>query len=213
MSSKNKFGKFKKKDFIRIILSTRTYLCDKFGYKIKPHIFETRLPKGCLMMFIHQQNTYVIFYDYIKFKKVFGSLDFDAQEAYAAAVMAHEMRHYYQHRQMIAAKPKEKEEIIVRWRENEQEPVEMEGDELCLEHFLQPLELDASLFEYVFGAEVFDLALLQVIYSQEHYDAMEQLYIEYFGETDAKFFNEEIRRILKDRQGETRANKERGEMQ
>ena len=67
------------------------------------------------------------------------------------------------------------------------------------EFLLQPLELDAALFEYVFGAEIFEVLLLQVIKDEEHFNAMEKLYVEYFGETDTDLFNDEIRTILKNR--------------
>ena len=94
MSSKDKYGKFKKKDYVRMIDNVRYYLCRKFGYKIKPYIFETQLDENVLMMFAHTACGYEIFYDYKQFKETFGHRDFEAQEAYAAAIMAHEMRHY-----------------------------------------------------------------------------------------------------------------------
>ena len=203
MSSKDKYGKFKKKDYVRIIESVRNYLCRKFGYKIKPHIFETQLKENALMMFTHTASGYAILYDYRQFKEMFGHRDFQTQEAYAGAIMAHEMRHYYQHRQMIAQKPKEKVETVALWWENEWNP-KFFGEGCSLSEFLlQPLELDATLFEYVFGAEIFEVLLLQAIKDEEHLNAMEKLYIEYFGETDTDLFNDEIRVILKKRSNKT----------
>ena len=199
MSSKDKYGKFKKKHFVRIIDNVRHYLCRKFGYKIKPYIFETQLAENMLMLFTHRMGVYFIFYDYKQFKKIFGHRDFETQEAYAAVIMAHEMRHYYQHRQMVAKKPKEKEEIIELWRENEWNPKYVEDGYSLSECLLQPLELDAALFEYVFGAEIFEFLLPQVIKDEEHFNAMEKLYVEYFGETDTDLFNNKIRTILKER--------------
>ncbi len=199
MSSKEKYGKFKKKHFVRMIDNVRCYLCRKFGYKIKPYIFETQLEKNSLMLFTHTADRYAIFYDYKQFKEMFGHRDFETQEAYAAAIMAHEMRHYYQHRQMIAKNPKEKAETIALWRENEWNPKNVEDGCSLLEFLLQPLELDAALFEYVFGAEMFEVLLLQVIKDEEHFNAMECLYIEYFGETDSDLFNNEVRGILRKR--------------
>ena len=134
---------------------------------------------------------------------MFGHRDFQTQEAYAGAIMAHEMRHYYQHRQMIAQKPKEKVETVALWWENEWNP-KFFGEGCSLSEFLlQPLELDATLFEYVFGAEIFEVLLLQAIKDEEHLNAMEKLYIEYFGETDTDLFNDEIRVILKKRSNKT----------
>lgn len=199
MSNKNRYGTFKKKHFVRMIDNVRYYICRKFGYKIKPYIFETQLQKNSLMLFTHAAGGYAIFYDYKRFKETFGHRDFETQEAYAAAIMAHEMRHYYQHRQMTAKKPKEKARIIALWRENEWNPKYVEDGYSLSEFCLQPLELDAALFEYVFGAEIFEVLLLQVIKDEEHFNAMEKLYIEYFGETDTDLFNDEIRTILKNR--------------
>lgn len=199
MSSKDRYGKFKKKHFVSMIDNVRCYLCRKFGYKIKPYIFETQLEKNSLMLFTHTADRYAIFYDYKQFKEMFGHRDFETQEAYAAAIMAHEMRHYYQHRQMMANNPKEKAETIALWRENEWNPKNVEDGCSLSEFLLQPLELDAALFEYVFGAEMFEFLLLQVIKDEEHFNAMEKLYVEYFGETDTDLFNDEIRTILKNR--------------
>ena len=199
MSSKNKYGKFKKKDYVRIVENVVYYLCDKFGYRIKPYVFETELPPNALMMFTHKPGAYAIVYDYKQFKEKFGCRDFETQEAYAAAIAAHEMRHYYQHRQMIAKKPREKAEIIARWRENEDDPKCWEDSYSILDFCLQPLELDAVLYEYVFGAEIFEKALIQVICNEEHFDALEKLYVEYFGETDPDIFNDEIRNLLRNK--------------
>ena len=200
MSSKDRYGKFKKKDYVRMIDSVRYYLCRKFGYKIKPHIFETQLKANALMVFTHMKGEYIIFYDYKQFKEMFGHRDFETQEAYAAAIMAHEMRHYYQHRQMVAKKPKEKIETVALWRENERNLKDLEDGYSLSEFLLQPLELDAALFGYVFAAEMFEALLLQVVNDEEHFNAMEKLYVEYFGRTDTDLFNDEIRKILNNRE-------------
>lgn len=199
MSQKDRYGKFKKKHFVRMIDNVRYYLCRKFGYKTKPYLFETQLDENSLMAFMHRAGSCAILYDYKQFKEMFGRRDFESQEAYAAAIMAHEMRHYYQHRQMTAKKPKEKIETVALWRGNERNLKQVEDGYSLSEFLLQPLELDASLFEYVFGAEIFKKLLLQVINDEEHFNAMEKLYVEYFGETDTDLFNDEIRTILKPR--------------
>ena len=199
MSSKDRYGKFKKKDYMRILNGVRYYLCNKFGYKTKPRVFETQLVENALMLFAHGTQGYAIFYDYKQFKKSFGHRSFEVQEAYAAAIMAHEMRHYYQHRQMIASNPQETAETIALWRENEWNPKGVQDGCSLSEFCLQPLELDAALFEYVFGAEIFEVLLLQAIKDEEHFNAMEKLYIEYFGETDEDLFNDEVRKILRER--------------
>lgn len=200
MSSKDKYGKFKKKDYLRTIRWVQNYLCEKFGYGAKPCLFETQLQEGELMGFFHCENGSAIFYDYKQFKDSFGDKSFDLQEAYAAAIAAHEMRHYYQHRQMSAAKPLENEKTLALWRENERNPKGLEVEASDAEYYLQPLELDASLFEYVFGAEQFGWILLQSIANEGHLNAMEKLYVEYFGETDEQLFSDEIRESLRSRE-------------
>ena len=197
MSSKDKYGKFKKKDYVRTIRSFQNDLCEMWGYTIKPFLFETRLRKGYLMEFYHCEAGCAIFYDYKQFKNSFGHRSFETQRAYAAAILAHEMRHYYQHRQMIALKPMESEKTIALWRENEWNPISLEDGNSVIEFHLQPLELDASLFEYVFGAEAFGMILLQAVAGEWHLNAMEKLYVEYFGETDKELFGDKIRKYLK----------------
>ena len=196
MSSRDKYGKFKKKDYLRVIRNTQDLLCLQFGYTIKPCLMETRLREGRLMEFYHCPAWYAIFYDYKQFKDAFGHRDFDAQEAYAAAMMAHEMRHYYQHRQMVSKVPMESDETLALWWENECNPKCEEDGCSRLEFHLQPLELDATLFEYVFCAEAYGRIAIQAIESVEHLNAVEKLYVEYFGETDDRLFNDKIREIL-----------------
>ena len=69
------------------------------------------------------------------------------------------------------------------------------GDSLSA-FYLQPLELDATLFEYAFGAEEFGLVLLQVVKDEKHLKAIEKLYVEYFGKTNKDLFNKEIYSLL-----------------
>lgn len=198
MSSRNKYGKFKKKDYVRIIRAVRDYLCETFGYKMKPSLFETRLSEGCLMEFFHGEKWFAVLYDYKQFKDRFGHHNFEVQNAYAAAMAAHEIRHYYQHRQMIAVKPKESEKTIALWRECELSATLFDENGGTEEYYLQPLELDAFLFEYVFAAKEFGLLLLQSIANERHLDCLEALYVEYFGKTDETLFGREIREALRE---------------
>jgi hypothetical protein len=200
MSSKNKYGKFTKKEYLRTIRGVRNYLCEKFGYTLRPYLFETQLHEDELMCFYHCKAGCAILYDYKGFKNTFGHKSFDLQKVYAAAITAHEMRHYYQHRQMSAAKPIEDEKTLALWRENERVPKGLDMKASEEEYYAQPLELDASLFEYVFGAEQCGFILLQSVANEGHLNAMEKLYVEYFGETDEGLFNEEIRETLRSRE-------------
>ena len=197
MSSREKYGKFKKKDYLRILYGVREYLCEKFGYKIKPRLLETRLVEGAIMEFIHGIPGYAIFYDYKQFKDMFGHGDYETQAVCAAAILAHEIRHYYQHRQMIAAKPRESEKTIALWLQNERDLECLGENGKGSDYYLQPMELDAFLFEYLFAAEEFEILLIHAIANEEHLNAMEQLYIEYAGKTDSALFGEQIRIALK----------------
>lgn len=197
MSSRDKYGKFKKKDYMRILRGVCEYLCEEFGYKKKPLLLETQLDKTSLMFFVHRGKRCAILHDYQQFKKHFGDQSFSVQEAYAAAIVAHEMRHYYQHRQMLAAQPRESEERVALWRENEENLKVPEDGASLKECILQPLEVDASLFEYVFGAEEFNYVLYKCIADEEHLDAMEKLHVEYFGETDERLFGEKVRETIR----------------
>ena len=195
MSVRNKHPKFRKKDFIRTLYATRNYLCNYFGYEICPILLETRLSNGTIMSFFDYGKHYFVFYDYIKFKKIFDGCDYDTCLSYASAYMAHEMRHYYQHRQMKALKPREEKDIIEAWKNNDENPL-LPNEVSDLEYYLQPLELDASLFEYVFVADRFNRALLDTISSTEHFNAMEKLYIKLYGESNETLFSDKVRELL-----------------
>ena len=196
MSSKDRYGKFKKKHYVHIAKATVSYLCDQFGYKIKPLFKETKLPRGALMMFGEREEGYVIFYDYKNFKDMFGELNGETQELYVAGITAHEMRHYYQRRQMYSLHPKEKRSTLRAWWKNRNNPKSIEDGCSFEEYSLQPLEVDAFLFEYVFCAEEFGKLPLFSVNNHKHFKAMEKLYIQYNGKTNKDLFPKKIFRFL-----------------
>ena len=54
MSAKNRYGKFRKKDYVRLLEYTVWRLCREFGYVKEPQIFETELlEKNATMLFAH----------------------------------------------------------------------------------------------------------------------------------------------------------------
>lgn len=197
MSSKNKYGKFTKKNYLRIVRWAVWRNCIDFGYKKAPCLIETELGGDIFMTFYWSGNHCAIFYDYKLFKKEFGHKSFELQQAYAGAITAHEMRHYYQYRQLRAKKAREKKKILIRWRKNEKRYKRVEDGYSLREYVLQPLELDASLYEYVFGAEYFDMLLGGLIKDEEHFNAMEKLYKEYSGKKNPELFLDELRNELK----------------
>lgn len=190
---------YKKRYFVRTIRAVRDVLCKKFGYKNKPLLIETSLLDGELMVFKHAMGHTAILYDYKRFKQKFGDCEENVQHAYVASMVAHEMRHYYQHRQMWSKAPREDKKTLDAWLKNEENVKVTEDGYSFLECFLQPLELDATLYEYRFGADVFSLLLTEAIHNEEHFDALEKLHVEYFGDTDTDLFNDEVRQVLRDR--------------
>lgn len=197
MALKYRYGKFRKCDFVSIIKQTRDYVCANFGYKRKPPIFETKLPQDVFMAFLHRGNRCAIYYDYQLFKKSFARFSFDLQQAYASSIMAHEIRHYHQYRQINAKKPTEPADRVELWRKDQQNyQVNLPSDQ-SNKDYLQPIELDATLFEYVFGAEEFGRVLIYSLADLEHLDALEKLHVDYFGKTDEQLFGDKIKNLLK----------------
>ena len=163
-----------------------------FGYSTPPYVFETELPPGimmCIRRSYIRKNTYLIFYDYKKFKKHFGRYDFETQLCYAAFVMAHEMRHYYQMRQLDAKVPDEPEWLLERWRNDENAPWQDEvTEETNFEFQKTPMEIDANLFAYWFVAYYFDSFVSLNHIDKRFIDELEKYHIELFGETDEWLF-------------------------
>lgn len=198
MLKRNRKVVFRKRHFVKTIHAVRRYLLNKFGYSQKPFIIETALPKFTLMSLMHKNSKYAILYDYKQFKKEFGSCDFHTQEAYAASIMAHEMRHYYQHRQMFSKNPVEDIKTLKRWIKNEKD-VKLAETNGFDKYVTQPLEVDASLFEYVFGANIYDKLLIRVITGKKQYKKMKKLYTSYFGKLNPELFTKEVDEYVKNR--------------
>ena len=159
-----------------------------FGYKNKPYLFETRLNKGEMMEFIDRKPYYAIFYDYENFRRTFRGKDYETQLCYAVSIAAHEMRHYYQVRQLYAKVPKEAPETIEAWRKNHFESCDECPQKDLLAFYRLPMELDAALFSYVFTAEACE-SLVSFRYVDEGFiDELEKAYIARFGETDPDLF-------------------------
>ena len=195
MSKHRRYGAFRKKDFLRMANNTITYLCDEFGYRLKPRLIETRLEPCVIMMYSHDNKPGVIYCNYKEFKRLFGDLEYNIQEAIVSGIVAHEVRHYYQHRQIWAKNPREREEIVERWRQCEENCVDIR-DKMDDEYVLNGLELDAYLFEYLFIAHIFDMVLISLLRDEIHLNALEKLYIEYYGKTNEKLFGQNVRKTL-----------------
>ena len=65
-----------------------------------------------------RRGSCAIYFDYQKFQKVFRTCDDDNRVLVLIHIVAHEMRHYYQYRQITSKKPKEDERIVQEWIDN-----------------------------------------------------------------------------------------------
>lgn len=187
--NRNKNNLFKKRHYVSIIKHTVDYLTWYFGYKRKPFLFESSNKKGEVMFICRgRKDRYAIFYDYLQFKDRFGHLDFEGQEAYAVFIIAHEMRHYYQMRQLDSKHPSEPKERLDEWRINDDNP-KYPGDECSLfEFYKQPMELDAELFAYVFVSDRLERLVSLDYVSKNYINELEKYYVELIGETNEELF-------------------------
>ena len=189
--NRNKRNLFKKRHYVAIIKYTTEYLARYFGYKRKPYLFESTNKKGDAMLICRgwKKGSYGIFYDYMQFKEVFGHLDFEGQEAYATLLIAHEMRHYYQMRQLDSKNPCEPKERLDKWRKDDENPKYPGEDCTVFEFFMQPMELDAELFAYVFVADKLGVTVSLDYIGGNYIKEMEKYFIELFGETNEEIFS------------------------
>ena len=187
--NRNEHNLFKKRHYVNIIKTVAKHLAHHFGYKNVPFLKETKAKKGELMScFRLTKNHAVIFYDYMQFKRQFDGLDFDTKEAYTAFFIAHEMRHYYQFRQLDSKTPTESKETLDAWRENDENYKCPEKCKTIFELCMQPLEIDAMLFAYLYVAHFFN-ARVSLDYIGENYiNELEKYYVKRFGETDEILF-------------------------
>ena len=188
--NRNKNNLFKKRHYVAITKLTVEYLTQYFGYKKKPYLFESTNKKGDAMLICRgsKKGSYGIFYDYQQFKDVFGHLDFEGQEAYAMLLIAHEMRHYYQMRQLDSKNPSEPKERLEKWRTDDENPKYPGDDCSIFEFFMQPMELDAELFAYVFIADKLGVTVSLDYIGKNYIKEMEKYYVELFGETNEDIF-------------------------
>ena len=181
---------FRKRHYIYTLKQVVKYCTYGFGYKNPPFLFESINEKGALMFICRgNKNRYAIFYDYLQFKRIFGHLDFDSQEAYAAFLIAHEMRHYYQMRQLDSKTPCESKETLELWRSDDENPKFPGQDCSVFEFYMQPMEIDAELFAYHFVAEEFDSLVNLNFIGEGYLQELEKYHVKLFGDTDDILFH------------------------
>ena len=192
--NQNRRSLFKKKDYTKTLKRFVTFCTGYFGYTKKPYLVETQLPgKDIMRIYSHSKNFYIIFHDYSKFKMYHQDEDPDIQYFWLLFYIAHEMRHYYQFRQMYSKHPLEDKDLIEEWKHDNQ-TWKMPSDDFSLYDFYrQPMELDATLFAYYFIATQYDIVMPVDMIDDNYIKDLEQHYIRLLGETNENiFFNNEI---------------------
>lgn len=180
---------FKKRDYLKILNNVIDFCLKSFGYRIRPYVLETKLKHGEMMMFAEHGHRYAIFYDYQQFRRVFKKYNYEVQEAYAMLLAAHEMRHYYQVRQIFCKTPREDEKTIEEWRKNHFFGKDFgEDDETILDFYMQPMELDAQLYAYWFVAKVLDKGVKLNFIDDNFIDILKAKWIEKYGEDDEDLY-------------------------
>lgn len=208
--SKNRKICFRKREYVRILKWVVDCCLHSFGYRIRPYLRETVLQKGEMMLFCERgAKRFAIFYDYRQFREIFGECDYETQEAYAMASAAHEMRHYYQVRQLYAEVPREDGETIEAWRENHLNAKTPAEDGISpLEFYMQPMEMDAELFAYLFVAKVLERKISLRFIDDTYLSVLRNEYIRRYGadDEDVDLFDDEF---ISEKQNETRTCDER----
>jgi hypothetical protein len=181
---KNRYAQFRKKDLVGIYNYIIDFCLRKFGYSKRPHLVETRLIDGALACMVTHNNEYAIMYDYKQFRDSYKDMTYEDCEMLALSIIAHEMRHYYQVRQIFSKTPRENEKTLAEWRRDYFNGKVL-GDDGCdsfFEYFTQSLELDAELYAYVFVGKILDK--VPIYPDKEYVKELRKKYVEIFGEGD-----------------------------
>ena len=185
---KNEYS-FKKRNYLKILNWVIDCCLHSFRYKIRPRVFETRLRHGEMMMFCDHGHHYEILYDYEQFRRVFGKYNYEVQEAYAVLLAAHEMRHYYQIRQIFSKIPREDEKTVAEWREDHFSGKYFENYAAeILDFYMQPMELDAELYAYWFVCKVLDKGVRLDFIDKHFIGILKNKWIEKYGEDDEDLY-------------------------
>lgn len=196
MSLKKWKSEFSKKDFVNVLRNVVKENLREFDYTKTPYVLERKLPEDALMGFYGDGKFTMIAYDYAKFKRRVGDLDDDYQYLYAVQCIAHEMRHYYQHRQMTAKMPIEKDKTLNDWKQNK--IIKTRGMEKVdnYEYWFSARELDANLYAYVFTLRNCKRASLNPIQGKSYFKALKKLYKEYGGRRISKYFPRKLKKMV-----------------
>ena len=199
MSLKKWKSEFKKQHFLNVLKNVRRQLMREFDYTRAPYLIERKLEDNALMLFTNCGDQTAIFYDYVKFKRHFGQYEMHVQEMYAVSTIAHEMRHYFQHRQINANNPIIKDKVLKVWAENKPRCKAKQGNDGWLKsYYMKPRELDAQLYAYRFVAKNLNQALTGAFYNFDHYKQIKKLNRKYGGYMHRIIFNRKITKTVKE---------------
>lgn len=185
-----------KKQFLHLIHVVIYKTLKEFNYTIRPYVYESKLSGDALMSFCESGRYMAIAFDYAKFKRNVGEYGYEEQFVYLVQIVSHEMRHYYQYRQMMAKNPREKEETIESWREDKVVKVRGMEKEENANYWFSARELDASLFSYVYTLRNLKSANLNAIISKAHFNALKKLYKQYGGTNVKTYFSNKVKRAV-----------------
>ncbi len=189
MSLRKWKSEFTKKEFVKVIKAVVKRNMHYFNYTRMPYVVEKTLPRQELMCCCSAGNFVMIAYDYVKFKREFGDCDYQTQYTFAVQTMAHEMRHYYQHRQIQAINPSETKKTISNWKENKL--INTRGMKKInnFKYWFSARELDANLYAYRFTLDHLACASLDPICNKTHFKALKKLYKQNGGKNIKKYFS------------------------
>ncbi len=140
----------RKRQFVNVMKNTIGDCLDIFGYTKEPYIFETRFDDNTMMLFVEgAHGESAIYYDYQRFQRVFAKCTDEHRIYRLMHIVAHEMRHYYQYRQIKAKKPREDAAVVEEWKK--EKVIRHRGKNN--EYFGNVRELDANTFAYIYMAE------------------------------------------------------------
>ena len=160
----------------------KTTICDVkrlFGYSKLPHVFETKLPGNEMMSFITIRNGKysAIAYDYQKIAALFSRYDKEDAIARIVFITAHEMRHYYQHRQIRAKSSRESVKTVNAWRKSDVIRIDCDNSE----YYGNVREIDAFAFAYSYVADKFGVLVVNVGVPKKYRMVMKRYVKKTFG--------------------------------
>ncbi len=179
--SSYKCNKLKKREYLKILNDVVDFCLWQFGYTVRPRLRESKLGHGEMMMFCNYYKHYAILYDWQQFQKTFGNRSYFEQVALVMSSSAHEMRHYYQVRQIFSCTPSEDEKTLAEWWENHVNGKCIGPDCTILDFYIQPMELDAELYAYWYVAKTLDCSLNLNYIDKNYINVLKSKFIEMFG--------------------------------